>query len=106
MDGAGEETVGDSNAALLADIVKHERDMRDRNSAMSVPNKRFTRGLELGAAALRQLDPSRPQQQQRQSHAPSTQHARQVRRSNRLKTIQPNLQVVKLLLSTTLMYTH
>jgi len=26
--------------------------MRDRNSAMSVPNKRFTRGLELGAKAV------------------------------------------------------
>ena len=72
----GAQEAEDASAALLQEILKHERELRDRNTALSVPGKRFTRALEVAAAALKQLDPSKqslpggvpPQKQVRTLH--------------------------------------
>ena len=49
-DGAEEAAgAGDTGAAqLLADIARHERELRDRNTSLSVLGKRFSKAIEIG----------------------------------------------------------
>jgi hypothetical protein len=40
---------GDGGSAqLLADIARHERELRDRNTSLSVLGKRFSKAIEIG----------------------------------------------------------
>ncbi len=50
VDGAAPAAGGDTgSAALLAEARRHERELRDRNSALSVPGKTFGKTLDIAA---------------------------------------------------------